>query len=226
MVTVECAGLLFDNDGVIVDSTPSVNRSWRRFAAAYGVPNAALVEIAHGTRAVDIMQTLVPGIDQVEGLKLIDAIELADLGDVKILPGVKQLLESLPKDRWTIVSSATAALLAARLNVAGVPLPDRMVSGDQVTKGKPDPEPYLKGAENLGFHAADCVVIEDAPSGVKAGKAAGCRVLGMVETHTAEQLREAGADWVVASMEDVAAGVVGDGLRLELRTLQVQSARV
>ena len=218
-ITVEAAGLLFDNDGVIVSSIASVNRCWRKWAAHYGVPVSDDFEIEHGTRAVDVMQKLVPGIDVVEGLKVIEDMELEDVADLEVLPGVKTLLESLPMERWAIVSSATYRLLIGRLKVAGLPVPERIVSGDRVVHGKPHPEPYLKGAELIHAAPGDCIVIEDAPSGARAGKAAGCRVLGVLGTHSAEELRAVGVDWVVESLERVKAEATADGLRLTLDTL-------
>jgi len=218
-ITVEAAGLLFDNDGVIVSSIASVNRCWRKWAEHYGVPVAADFEIEHGTRAVDVMQKLVPGIDVIEGLKVIEDMELEDVADLEVLPGVKTLLESLPMERWAIVSSATYRLLIGRLKVAGLPVPERIVSGDRVVHGKPHPEPYIKGAELIHAAPGDCIVIEDAPSGARAGKAAGCRVLGVLGTHSAEELRAVGVDWVVESLERVKAEATADGLRLTLDTL-------
>ena len=218
-VVVEAKGLLFDNDGVIVSSIASVNRCWLKWAAHYGVPVADDFEIEHGTRAVDVMQKLVPGIDVAEGLKVIEDMELEDVADLEVLPGVKALLESLPMDRWAIVSSATYRLLVGRLKVAGLPVPERIVSGDRVVNGKPHPEPYLRGAELIHAAPGDCVVIEDAPSGVRAGKAAGCRVLGVLGTHSAEELREAGVEWVVESLEKVKAEAVAGGLRLTFDAL-------
>lgn len=204
-VTVEVAGVLFDMDGVLVSSIGSVLRSWRRWAKHYGLPNPEKIEIPHGVRAVDIMTQLKPDIDKVEGLKLIEEIEIADTADLEVLAGVRVLLESLPAHRWAIVTSATRRLLLGRLKAAGLPVPDRIISGDQVKKGKPDPEPYRRGAELLGAKAEDCLVVEDAPSGVRAGVAAGCRVLGVLGTHGAEELREAGASWIVQSLTKVRA---------------------
>ena len=218
-ITVEAAGLLFDNDGVIVSSIASVNRCWRKWAEHYGVPVAADFEIEHGTRAVDVMQKLVPGIDVSEGLKVIEDMELEDVADLEVLPGVKTLLESLPMERWAIVSSATYRLLIGRLKVAGLPVPERIVSGDRVVHGKPHPEPYLRGAKLIHATPGDCIVIEDAPSGARAGKAAGCRVLGVLGTHSAEELQAVGVDWVVESLERVKAEATPGGLRLTLDTL-------
>src|ERR1700712_5507462 len=171
-VRVTAAGLLFDMDGVLVSSIGSVTRCWRRWAAHYGVPNADKVEIAHGTRAVEIMELLVPGIDLVEGLRLIEDMEIADVNDLQVLPGVRTLLESLPTERWAIVTSATYRLLLGRLKAAALPVPERIVSGDRVVHGKPHPEPYLRGAELIHSAPAECIVVEDAPSGVGAGIAA------------------------------------------------------
>jgi len=218
-VVIETKGLLFDNDGVIVSSIASVNRCWRKWAAHYGVPNADEFVIEHGTRAIDVMTKLVPGIDVAEGMKLIEDMELADVADLEVLPGVRALLESLPMDRWAIVSSATWRLLVGRLEVAKLPVPERIISGDRVVNGKPHPEPYLRGAELIHEAPKDCVVIEDAPSGVRAGVEAGCRVLGVLGTHSAEELRAAGVFWVVETLEHVKAEAVEGGLRLTVDSL-------
>jgi mannitol-1-/sugar-/sorbitol-6-phosphatase len=218
-VVVEAKGLLFDNDGVIVSSIASVNRCWRRWAAHYGVANADKVQIAHGTRAVEIMEQLAPGVNKEEGLRLIEDMEIADVEDLEVLPGVRELLNSLPKERWAIVSSATWRLLIGRLKAANLPLPDRIVSGDRVVNGKPHPEPYIRGAEMVGAEPAECIVVEDAPTGVGAGKAAGCRVMGVLGTHSVEELRAAGCDWVVKSLLDVRVTAEKDGLRVVMETI-------
>ena len=212
---VRAAGLLFDMDGVLVSSIGSVVRSWRKWAEHYGVPDADNVEVEHGTRAVQIMDKLKPGVDQVEGLKLIEDLEIDDVHDIETLAGARALLESLPPERWAIVTSATFRLMVARLEAAGLPQPERIVAGDHVVNGKPHPEPYLRGAAMIGVDPRDCIVVEDAPSGVGAGVAAGCRVLGVLGTHTAEQLRAAGAEWVLESLAGVTATVVEGGVELE-----------
>lgn len=209
-------------DGVLVSSIGSVNRCWRRWAHHYGVPGADTYEIPHGTRAVDVIKTLRPDIDVSEGLKLIEDMEIEDVSDLKVLPGARALLESLPPERWAIVTSATWRLMQARLRVAELPIPERIVSGDMVERGKPDPEPYRRGAELLGeagANAAECIVVEDAPSGVGAGVAAGCRVLGVLGTHSEADLRAAGVSWVVRSLEDVRAKATQNGLTLSFEAL-------
>lgn len=213
-VKVSAAGILFDMDGVLVSSIASVVRCWRRWAAHYGIPNAESIDVVHGVRASELMDMLKPGIDKVEGLKLIEDMELEDLADLQVLAGAKALLQSLPPERWAIVTSATRRLLLGRLNAAQLPIPARIIAGDEVVNGKPHPEPYMRGAALIHAAPKDCIVVEDAPSGVGAGVAAGCRVLGVLGTHTAEELRAAGAQWVVASLVAVKANVVGDGLEL------------
>ena len=211
-ICVEAKGILFDMDGVLISSIGSVVRCWRRWAEIYGVPNAETYTVPHGVRAVDIVKSLRPDIDPQEGLRVIEDMEIEDMADLKVLPGVKKLLESVPLERWAIVTSATRRLMLGRLEAAGLPIPARIISGDMVERGKPDPEPYRRGAELLGFRPDECVVVEDAPSGVGAGIAAGCRVLGVLGTHSLEELRQ--AQWVTESLKGVAVTVLTDRLDL------------
>ncbi len=224
---VETKGFLFDMDGVLISSIASVNRCWRRWAEHYGVPNPQTVQIAHGVRAMDLMLGFKPewrddpNRDEImqEALRRIEDLEIADVEDLKVLPGVRELLASLPPERWSIVTSATRRLLMGRLKAANLPVPDRVIAGDDVKNGKPHPEPYMTGAKLLGFTPAECVVVEDAPSGVGSGKAAGSRVLGVLGTHKGEELYGAGAEWVVRSLEEVKATVKDDGLVLEFERI-------
>ena len=217
IVRIEASGILFDMDGVLISSISSVNRCWRRWAAHYNVPGADTYEIPHGTRAVDIIKTLKPDLDVAEGLRLIEDMEIEDVSDLKVLPGARALLESLPSERWAIVTSATYRLLVGRLRAAELPLPERIISGDRVQRGKPDPEPYIRGAELIGTAGAapaECIVVEDAPSGITAGVAAGCRVLGVLGSYTEDELRAAGVSWVVRSLQDVSATATTNGLTI------------
>jgi mannitol-1-/sugar-/sorbitol-6-phosphatase len=216
-VCVSAKGILFDMDGVLVSSIGAAERNWRVWAKRYGVPNAEEYVVPHGRRAIDIVKILRPDIDPLEGLRVIEDMEVADVADLRVLPGVKGLLAGLPPERWAIVTSAQRRLLLARLTAAGLPIPQRIITGEMVERGKPDPEPYRRGAELLGFGPGDCVVVEDAPSGVGAGNAAGCRVLGVLGTHSAAELHA--ADWVVSSLEGLAVTVNAEWL--ELRFLPV-----
>ena len=203
-------------DGVLISSIGSVVRCWRQWAEHYDVPNAEIYEVPHGMRAIEIVKQLRPDIDPQEGLRVIEDMEMEDISGLTVLPGVRTLLASLPLDRWAIVTSATHRLLIRRLEVAGLPIPQRIISADMVERGKPDPEPYRRGAELLGLPPEQCIVVEDAPSGVGAGIAAGCRVLGVLGTHSAEDLKA--AMWIVPSLEDVTISTGADGLELRFTT--------
>ena len=219
-VEVQTRGILFDMDGVLISSIGSVERCWKRWAKLYGVPDAENYQVPHGVRAADTIRTLKPEFDEAavaEGVRVIEQMEIDDTADLKVLPGARALLESLPANRWAIVTSATHRLTLARLAAAGLPVPERLISADMVRRGKPDPEPYRRGAELLGLSPADCIVVEDAPSGVGAGLAAGCRVLGVTTTHPAEDLDR--ATWIVPSLEQAQARV-GDVLTLEILALR------
>jgi sugar-phosphatase len=216
-VCVTAKGILFDMDGVLISSIDAAVRNWRRWAKRYGVPNPDEFVIPHGVRSIDLVKMLRPDIDPQEGQRAIEDMEVEDVADLQVLPGVKALLECLPPERWAIVTSATRRLLLARLKASGLPVPDRIISGEMVERGKPDPEPYRRGAELLGFRPEECVVVEDAPSGVGAGKAAGCRVLGVLGTHSAAELGE--ADWVVGSLEGLTVTVSPDVLELRFSPL-------
>ena len=211
-LSVSAKGLLFDMDGVLISSIGSVIRCWRVWAKRYGVPNADSYDVPHGVRAIEIVRELRPDIDPQEGLRVIEDLELEDMADLKVLPGVKALLESLPRDRWAIVTSATHRLMLGRLAAAGLPIPERIISADMVERGKPDPEPYVRGAELLGFRPGECIVVEDAPSGVGAGIAAGCRVLAVLGTHAAQELNA--ASWIVSSLDSLTVSTGADGLEL------------
>ena len=206
-------GLLFDMDGVLVSSIGSVVRCWQQWAREYDVPDADSFQVPHGMRAIEILRRLRPDIDAEEGLRRIEDLELADTADLVVLPGVKALLAQVPADRWAIVTSATRRLLVGRLQAAGLPIPDRIISADEVEHGKPDPEPYRRGAAMLDLQPSECVVVEDAPSGVGAGLAAGCPVLAVLGTHTAAELGD--ATWLVRSLEQVRVTPEQKSLRIE-----------
>jgi len=218
-VQVQTQGLLFDMDGVLISSIGSVERCWKRWAKLYKIDDAENFQVPHGVRAMDVIRMLKPEFtdaEVAEGLRVIEDMEIEDTADLTVLPGAQALLSSLPADRWAIVTSATHRLTAARLAAAGLPVPERLISGDMVERGKPDPEPYRRGAELLGLSPRECIVLEDAPSGVGAGLAAGSRVLGVMTTHSAEDLRR--ATWIAQSLEQVQARVSGDGLEIQIFT--------
>ena len=203
MVRVRCDAILFDLDGVLIDSTPAVARVWTKWATEHGFDPKTVVRHAHGRPSIATVEAFLPQADlQAENLKLEQA-EIEDLDGVVPLPGAKELLDALPPERWTIVTSGTRPLAEVRLRAAGLQVPQRMVTASDITNGKPDAEPYLKGAAALGLAAEDCMVIEDAPAGVRSGKTAGAAVLAVRTTLSEGELRAAGADWVVDDCRNV-----------------------
>ncbi len=212
MVTIEVRGILFDMDGILVSSLGSVERSWTTYGEMRGVDGASAIKAAHGKRAIETIRLLRPDLDEAKELQLIEDIECADVADIEVLKGVKDLLARLPVGHWTIVTSATYRLARLRLETAGLLIPKRFVTADQVANGKPHPEPYLKGAALLGFAPEECLVIEDAPAGAQAGHAAGCKVLTTNFSHTQEEL--ASADWVIDSLEHVGVRATETGVEL------------
>ena len=197
MVEVTCSGLLFDLDGVLVDSTPAVARVWTKWALVHGFDPEETVRRAHGRPSIATIRDLLPNADVVAENEVVLRGEIEDTAGVVSLPGARELLNSLPAERWAIVTSCSRPLAEVRLQAAGLPVPQRLLTSDDVTNGKPDPEPYLKGAALLGVPALKCLVFEDAPAGIQAGKAAGALVVAFRTTSPDPELEIAGADWIL-----------------------------
>jgi mannitol-1-/sugar-/sorbitol-6-phosphatase len=220
-VTVRCKGVLFDMDGILISSLGSVERSWSTWAETRGIDVAQTIHTAHGRRAIETIRMLVPHLDDVTELKYIEELEIADNEGLAVLPGVLDLLAALPKERWTVVTSATEKLARVRLAAGGIPVPERLITADMVENGKPHPEPFLRGAEILGLPATDCVVFEDSASGAKAGQAAGCTVIATVFSHSIAELTA--AKFIVTDLTGITVEVLpGDeGLALHFTPLAV-----
>lgn len=198
--SIRCSAVLFDMDGVLVDSTPAVARVWRSWAEQHGFDPDVITRQAHGRPSIETMRELLPHGDYVAETAEVERREREDFSDIVALPGAAELLRALPEDRWTIVTSATRELAELRLRVTGLPIPKIFVTASDLQNGKPHPEPYLKGAAALRTHPRDCLVIEDAPSGIHSGKAAGARVLALSTTIPAAELLAAGADWLAPNL--------------------------
>ncbi len=189
----ECAAVLFDLDGVLVDSTPAVARVWSAWARNRGLDPAWTVQQAHGRRSIETVRALAPELDAEAENRKIEQMEIEDREGVVQLPGALQLMNSLPLERYAVVTSATRPLAEARLSYAGLPVPTNMITANDVVDGKPSPEPFLKGAQLLGFAPKDCLVFEDAPAGITAARAAGMRVIALQTTYPSRDLRSADA---------------------------------
>ena len=206
-------------DGILISSLGSVERSWTKWAQMRGIDPEHACRIAHGVRAIETVAKLRPDLDSEAELKLIEEIEIADNEGLTVLPGVAELLSALPPERWTVVTSATERLARARLEVGGIPVPRHLVTANQVTRGKPHPEPFLAGAGLLGFAPSECVVFEDSSSGAKAGQAAGCTVVATTFSHPIETLDA--AHYLVKDLTGVRVETPesGDGLVLHFAPL-------
>lgn len=211
-VVVHPRGILFDMDGVLVSSIGSVERSWGNWARERGIDPALAIRNAHGRRAIETIRLLRPDLNDVAELRWLEEMEISDNAGLEILAGVCRILSALPKNSWTVVTSATDRLARSRMAHGGVPVPERIVSADIVTHGKPNAEPYLAGAAILGLDPAECLVIEDSASGASSGHAAGCKVLATLFSHSLESLVD--ADWIVRSLEDVQVAVKGETLEI------------
>ena len=215
---IRCRALLFDMDGVLVDSTPAVARVWTAWANRFGLVPAEVVRQAHGRPSIATIRELLPSADHLAEDQAIEKAEIADVEDIIALPGAKQLLDALPPDRFAVVTSATHPLAMVRFRAAGFAIPKHLITASDIRYGKPHPEPYLRGAQAVGLPPADCVVIEDAPAGIQSGKAAGSRVLALRTTVPDSALHSAGADCIVTDCSKISLQPIdGDGdLLLEL----------
>ncbi len=214
---VSCQAILFDLDGVLVDSTPAVARVWSKWALAHGLSPELVVAQAHGRRSIETIRAAAPHMNaELENL-VVERMEIEDRDGVTALPGASEILRLLPAHRMAVVTSATRALAIARMGYAGLPVPENMIAAEDVIQGKPFPEPYIKGAALLGFAPEDCVVIEDAPPGIKAGKKAGMRVIAVQTTYAAEELQSATV--ITSSLANVKISSMTHGLRLEVQAV-------
>lgn len=217
MTQIRCVALLFDLDGVLINSTPAVARVWRRWAVERGFNPDEVVERAHGRPSLTTIREYLPNADHHAENREVERREIQDLEGVVPLPGALELLASLPSNRWTIVTSCTRPLAEVRIRAAGLPLPPKMITSTDIVHGKPNPEPFLKGAALLGFAANQCVVFEDVPAGVRAGKAAGARVIAFTTTVDKSALQDAGADFVLRNCAEVHLASSAKDLLVELK---------
>ncbi|KAK5134149.1 hypothetical protein LTR08_006924 [Meristemomyces frigidus] len=217
------AALLFDMDGTIIDSTPAIVKYWMQLGKEIGVPGETILETSHGRRSIDVLAILAPELATWDYVCKAEGQVPVNYGDDAVeVPGSRSLLEKLESAGapWAIVTSGTRPLVTGWLGVMKLAHPKYMVTAEEVTKGKPDPACYRLGAKRLGLSdgstkeqgelndgkqvdPSQLLVLEDAPAGVRAGKAAGYKVVALATTHAISQLREAGADWIVRDMRSV-----------------------
>jgi mannitol-1-/sugar-/sorbitol-6-phosphatase len=193
MPTFSCSAILFDLDGVLVDSTRAVDREWREWAARKGVDGDAIMAIAHGVRSLEVIRRVAPHLDAEAEAAAIENHEAHDQRGVTVMPGAIDLLRSIPVGKWGVVTSGSRLLARNRLQHCGLPVPEVLITSDDVTHGKPHPEPYLNGAAQMGVSPLECVVFEDAPAGIQSAHSGGMKVVGIMSTYKADALSQADA---------------------------------
>ena len=197
-----------------MNSTGSVTRQWRRWAEDNNIDPQKVLDIAHGVRTIEIVRRLAPHIDAEAEALMLEKREADDQEGVSVMPGAADLLASIPEGSWCVVTSGTRYLATARLKLGNLPIPNVLVSADDVSKGKPDPEPYLTGARLLGVNPKDCLVIEDAPAGIRAAHAGGMKAIGITSTYPASGLQE--ADAVIQKLSQIKVESVGGKLKVSV----------
>jgi sugar-phosphatase len=186
-----CEAVLFDLDGVLVDSRRCIELVWENWAPGRGLEAAAILRVAHGRRTSETLREVAPHLDVAAEVAALDALEAREERGVVAVPGAAALLGSLPRARWGVVTSGSPAVARLRLRLGGIPEPPLLVTGADVRRGKPDPEGYRRAATTLATAPERCVVVEDTPAGIAAGRAAGMRVIAVRGTYPDERLAAA-----------------------------------
>ena len=213
---IECSVLLFDLDGVLIDSTVCITRHWRDWALSHRLDLQAILDCAHGRRTAETMRLVAPFLDVEAEAAEFARHEAADTDGVAPIEGALDVLHSLPDGCWAVVTSGGWKVATARMRSQGLPLPQVMVTAEDVINGKPNPEPYLVAAARMGVPPRECVVVEDSPAGITSAKSAGMCALAVATTHTADEL--SAADAVAPQLQNVRVEQVPSGrLRIAVR---------
>jgi mannitol-1-/sugar-/sorbitol-6-phosphatase len=205
-----CRAVIFDLDGVLVDSNPIAERHWRAWSARHGLPFDEIARSHHGRTSVETVRRVAPHLDAETEARAKETAEADDTDGLAAYAGAGRLLAGLPPGQWAIVTSGTRRTATFRLRHVGLPEPSVLVTADDVARGKPAPDPYLLAAERLGVDPADCVVVEDAPAGIASAQAAGARVVGVASTN--DPIALAGADTIVSRLDALRVEVAPGGL--------------
>jgi sugar-phosphatase len=220
MIEWDCDAVLFDLDGVLVDSRACVERHWRRWAVEQGLPLEEIMRVAHGYRTVDTMRLIAPHLAVEQEAARFDAREAFDAEGVVTIEGAAELLGTLPAQRWAVVTSGTRSLAMTRLKRAALPVPPVLITADDVRIGKPHPEAYGLASANLHLAPEACIVVEDAPAGITAAHAAGMRVVALATTHPLGDLDEADARAMCLTDIHISASDVSSGRCLRVRVTE------
>ena len=188
MKRFECRAVLFDLDGVLVDSASYIEEQWRRWAKIKGLPAEPFLRACHGRRALETIQLAAPQLDAEAEVAAFVPDDTGNGNALKPVEGAFRLLQTLPVGSWAVGTSGTRTAATERLTDAGLPIPGVLVCAEDVVHGKPSPEVYLLAAAGLGVSPGDCIVVEDAPAGIQAARSAGMGVVALTTTHRPEDL--------------------------------------
>lgn len=216
MTRLHCRAVLIDLDGTLMDSAPRILRAWQAWGQRNGIAFETILNVIHGRRSIDTIRLVAPWLPVEEEVAALEADEISDMQDVRLYPGAADLMEQLRNLPHAIVTSGSRRAAEARLRYVGLLIPEVLASGDEVEAGKPAPDGYILAARRLGVPRGDCMVVEDSPVGVEAGKAAAMRVVAVASTHPAEALKQ--ADAVVRELADIDFRMRTGGIEVLLRS--------
>lgn len=202
---LECQAIIFDLDGVLVDSVPGILSIWRAWAKKHGIENPDLNHLAITARTEEAVQHLAPDLDLQTEVEYLEEQEATGIRDLRPIKGARSLIDALPPDAWGVFTSVSQKTALSKMQIANLPQPRVLVSGDRVLRGKPYPDGYLLASRELGVEPRECLVIEDTPLGVQAARAAGIPVIALTTTHSPDQL--VGAQAVVSDLEAIRVSV-------------------
>ncbi len=215
MIEFHCKGIIFDLDGVLVDSDAVFDKHWRIWAAERGVSFEDIAAVHHGIPAINTVSIVAPHLDAAREAKILEGMAAGDMNGHLAYPGAHELLADLPEGKWAIATSSPKELALPRLNHLKLPVPQVLVTIDDVARGKPAPDPYLEAARQLAIPAEDCLVIEDAPAGIQAALMAGARVIAVTTTNPKDRLLDAFE--VVASIKEIAITAINSGFSVSIK---------
>ena len=215
MQTLKCQAVLFDLDGTLVESTSFIERLWQDWGLQHGVSPQYMSEVMHGRPAVEIISIVAPHLTAEDEVYALETDEISRMEGMRTYDGAHQLLSSLPRGRWAIVTSGSLRVASARVNYASLPVPEVFVTADDVQAGKPAPDAYLLAAQRLHVKPENCIVIEDSPAGVQAGKSAGMRVIAIASSHSKDELSQ--ADVIAGQLAEIRPHVAGNQISIHFR---------
>lgn len=213
MQTLNCRAILFDLDGTLVDSAFRVQRLWLEWGKRHGIDPQSIMGVMHGRRAGETIQIVAPHLSVNDELAILEDDEITDMAGVKSYASAQALLNQLSSKQWAIVTSGTHRVASARLKHVGLPTPEIFITAEDVNAGKPAPDGYLLAASRLNVQPIDCVVVEDAPAGIQAGKSAKMRVIAIASSISKEALSQ--ADVVIQQLADLRLQVTGSNINIQ-----------